>query len=192
MPPGRPFFPYSPTTQGTPPGAHPKKPDMQIFRICILRTQTTKTPRHTLDSEVCKLYLWFSQPSTQQAEMGKQPKAASSPCASWKNWMFSFIMKGFPGGSDSKESACNAGDLGSIPGSGRSPGGGHGHPLHYSCLENPHGQRSLVGYSPWGLKESPNMTKHSITYNKMIVGVFPGGPVSKTPCFQCRGPEFNL
>ena len=55
---------------------------------------------------------------------------------------------GFPGGSDCKESACSAGDLGLIPGLGRSPGGGHGNPLQYSCLENPHGQRSLVGYSP--------------------------------------------
>ena len=42
----------------------------------------------------------------------------------------------FPGGSEVKESACNAGDLGSIPGSGRSPGGGNGNPLQYSCLEN--------------------------------------------------------
>ena len=41
-------------------------------------------------------------------------------------------------------------DVGSIPGSGRSPGGGHGNPLQCSCLENPHGQRSLAGYSPWG------------------------------------------
>ena len=55
---------------------------------------------------------------------------------------------GFPSGSDSKESACNAGDLGSIPGLGRCPGGGPGNPLQYSCLENPHGQRSLEGYSP--------------------------------------------
>ena len=44
---------------------------------------------------------------------------------------------GFPGGSDGKESACNAGDLGSIPGSGRSPGEGNGNPLQYSCLEIP-------------------------------------------------------
>ena len=44
---------------------------------------------------------------------------------------------GFPGGSDSEESACDAGDLGLIPGSGRSPGEGHGNPLQYSCLENP-------------------------------------------------------
>ena len=52
------------------------------------------------------------------------------------------------GGSDSKESACNAGDLGSIAGLGRSPGEGHGNPLQHSGLENPHGQRSLAGYSP--------------------------------------------
>ena len=44
---------------------------------------------------------------------------------------------GFPGGSDSKESTCNAGDLGSIPGSERPPGEGHGNPLPYSCLKNP-------------------------------------------------------
>jgi len=48
----------------------------------------------------------------------------------WWSW-------GFPDGSDSKESSCNAGDLGSIPGLGRSPGGGNGNPLQYSCLENP-------------------------------------------------------
>ena len=73
--------------------------------------------------------------------------------------------RGFPGGSNGKESACNAGDLGSIPGSGRSPEGRNGSPLQYCCLENPHGQRSLVGYSPWGHKESDRMewlmTKHS-------------------------------
>ena len=44
---------------------------------------------------------------------------------------------GFPAGSEVKASACNAGDLGSIPGSGRSPGEGNGNPLQYSCLENP-------------------------------------------------------
>ena len=45
-------------------------------------------------------------------------------------------VQGFPGGSNGKESARNAGDLGSIPGSGRSPGEGHGNPLQYSALEN--------------------------------------------------------
>ena len=47
------------------------------------------------------------------------------------------IKTDFPGGSDSKVSAYNARDLGSIPGSGRSPGEGNGNPLQYSCLENP-------------------------------------------------------
>ena len=46
------------------------------------------------------------------------------------------------------------GDTGSFSGLGRSPGGGHDNPFQYSCLENPHGQRSLVGYSPRGHKES--------------------------------------
>ena len=70
------------------------------------------------------------------------------------------LFLGFPGGSDSKESACKAGDLGLIPGLGRSPGGGHGNALQYSCLENSHGQRSLVGYSPWGGREL-DTAKHS-------------------------------
>ena len=47
------------------------------------------------------------------------------------------LYLGFPGGSEDKASACNAGDLGSIPGLGRSPGEGNGNPLQYSCLENP-------------------------------------------------------
>ena len=64
-----------------------------------------------------------------------------------------FASRGFPGGSDGKESACNAGDPGLIPGSGRSPEEGNGNPLQYSCLENPHGQRSLVGYSSWGCED---------------------------------------
>ena len=63
------------------------------------------------------------------------------------------LFMGFSGDSDGKEYACNMGDLGSIPGLGRSPGGGHGNPFQYSGLENPHGQRSLVGNSPWGHKE---------------------------------------
>ena len=53
-----------------------------------------------------------------------------------------------------KDSTCHARDQGLIPGLGQSPGGGHGNPLQYSCLENPHGQRSLMGCSQWGCKES--------------------------------------
>ena len=54
-------------------------------------------------------------------------------------WKITFLLlkNGAPGGSDGKESACSAGDSGSISVSGRSPGDGNGNPLHYSCLENP-------------------------------------------------------
>ena len=71
---------------------------------------------------------------------------------------------GFPDGSGGKESTCNKGDLGSIPGLGRSPGEGNSHPLQYSLKkemptpvllpEKFHGQRNLVGYSSRGRKES--------------------------------------
>ena len=77
------------------------------------------------------------------------------------------VYFGFPDGSDGKESACNAGDLGLIPGLGRSPGGGHGNPLQYSCLENPHGQRILVGCSPWGCKESDTTDRLSTTQHRV-------------------------
>ena len=59
---------------------------------------------------------------------------------------------GFPGGLDGKESACNAGEPGSIFGSGRSPGEGNGNPLQYSYLENSM-HRGVWGYIPWGHKE---------------------------------------
>ena len=68
----------------------------------------------------------------------------------------------------SKNLPADAGDLrdsGLIPGSGGSPGRGHGNPLQYSCLENPHGQRSLVGYSPWGHKKL-DMTERLNTHSK--------------------------
>ena len=59
-----------------------------------------------------------------------------------------------PSFSEGKATACNAGDLGSIPGWGRSPEEGNGNPLQYSLPGKSHGRRSLVGYSPWGCKES--------------------------------------
>ena len=86
----------------------------------------------------------------------------------------------FPGGSDGKESTCNAGDLGLIPGLGRSSGEGYGNPLQYSCLENPHGQRSLAGYSPWGRKGS-DMTEQ-----------LRAAPLSQLLCYTVRGEGFVL
>ena len=71
-------------------------------------------------------------------------------------------LQGLPGSSAGKESACSAGNTGLILGLKRSLGGGHGNPLEYSCLQNPHGQRSLRGYSPWGCRvEHHWATKHS-------------------------------
>ena len=72
------------------------------------------------------------------------------------------ITSSFPGGSDSTEPACSARDLSSIPGLERSPGEGYGNPFQCSCLENPHGQRRLVGHSPWGSQES-DMTEQIST-----------------------------
>ena len=68
--------------------------------------------------------------------------------------LHTYAYLAIPAGSDGKESACNRGDPGLIPGSGRCPGERHGNPLQYSCLATSHGQRSLVGHSPWGRKES--------------------------------------
>ena len=65
---------------------------------------------------------------------------------------------GFPGGSNSTESACTTGDLGLIPESGRSPGGGNGYPLQYSCLEN-----SMD--SPWDHKESDTIEWSTLSVN---------------------------
>ena len=78
------------------------------------------------------------------------------------------IKLGFPGGSAGKESALNAGDPGLIPGSGRTPGGGHGNPFQYSCLENPHRQRGLMGCSSWSHKESDTTEQLTLIIKRNI------------------------
>ena len=83
-------------------------------------------------------------------------------------FFIAYIIISFPNGSVGKESSCNAGDTedeGSIPESGRSPGGGNGNPLQYSYLEKSHGQRNLAGFSPWGRKEL-NLTKRLSTHTQ--------------------------
>ena len=72
---------------------------------------------------------------------------------------------GFPDGSDCKESTCNVGDLGLIPGMGKSPRGGHGNPYQYFFLENPHGQ-SRYGWSIETLKKN---VQHHVTSVRMAV-----------------------
>ena len=99
------------------------------------------------------------------------------------------IVTPFPGGTDGKESACNVGDLGSIPGLGGSPGGGHDNPLQCSCLETLHGQRSLAGYIAHGVAESdmterPSTAQHKVTPNLQTSQV--SGPQPLSPfSFWC-------
>ena len=92
-----------------------------------------------------------------------------------------------PGFSDGKESACNEGDLSSIPGLGRSHGGGHSNPFQYSCLENPHGQRNLVGYSPQDCKEAgyDSVIKHTAHI------FFPCGSTGKESACNSGSPGFD-
>ena len=103
--------------------------------------------------------------------------------------------KWFPRGSDSKESACIVGDLGSVPGLGRSPGEGNGKPL--SILAWKSHVWSLVGYSPWGCKESGHGFPHSSvgkesTCNAGDPGLVPGsarsaGEGNRLPTPVCLG-----
>ena len=92
---------------------------------------------------------------------------------------------------NSPASAGNLRDVGSIPGSGRSPGEGHGNPLQYFCLEHPHGQRSLAGYSPWGHKESDTTKQLSIAQHSMyIYWGFPGSSTAKES--TCNAGDISL
>ena len=88
-----------------------------------------------------------------------------------------------------KNLPASAGDIkgtGLIPGSGRSSGEGHGNPLQYSCLENPHGQRSLAGYSPLHRKELDTTERLSLHTRIFCVGV--SGAVCFLPCFLVHTP----
>ena len=90
--------------------------------------------------------------------VGESEKERDSARNKWlvnpyKIWHGVSFIWGFPGSSDGKESACNGGDPSSIPGLGGSPGERKGNPLQCSYLAEPHGQRSLAGYNPWGHKE---------------------------------------
>ncbi|CAN0062147.1 unnamed protein product [Rangifer tarandus platyrhynchus] len=111
--------------------------------------------------------LWLQAPPCPRGTCERSPRGSNN------------FVQGFPSGSDDKESACRAGDPGSIPGSGRSPGEGNDYPLQYSCLENPHEQRSLVGYSPWDHKESNRTERLSLS--------LPSSPRPPHPHPQCLG-----
>ena len=103
------------------------------------------------------------------------------------------VRQGFPGGSDGKESACNAGDLGLIPRSGRSPGKGNGYPLQYPCLENSMDKSSHIVRGKKLHKDmegfisglADTVTSRSEAWD------FPGGPMVKSLFFRCRGHRFD-
>ena len=98
--------------------------------------------------------------------------------------------RGFPGGSDVKASACNAGDLGSVPGSGRSPGEGNGNPLQYSCLENP-----MDGGAWWATVHgvAKSWTRLSdFTYTFMPMKGFSGGSDGKESAWNVGDPGLIL
>ena len=94
-----------------------------------------------------------------------------------------FYHQDFPGGSDGKASAYNAGDLGLIPGWGRFSGGENGNPLQYSCPENPMGEAWQATYSPWGRKES-DMTEQ--LYFTLPRGGAPGLSQKTSFCEECH------
>ena len=79
-------------------------------------------------------------------------------------WAFFGIALGFPGGSEVKVSACNTGNLGWIPGSGRSPGEGNGNPLQYSCLENPMGGGARWATVHWVTKSWTRLSDFTFTF----------------------------
>ena len=104
-------------------------------------------------------------------------------------------QQGFPSGSDGKESTCNAGDPGSIPGSGRSPGGGSGNPLQYSCLEN-----SMDRGAWWAIVHEVADTTEQLTHththththpSKLFQPLSPNSkPISHFKIFLTAAPHF--
>ena len=93
-----------------------------------------------------------------------------------------YYSLGLPWWLSGKIGACNAGDMGLIPGSGRFPGGGHSNPLWYSCLENPMDRKNLAGYSPRGHKESD--TNEVTEHPHMLLSQSVTSSPSLHPCSQ--------
>ena len=96
------------------------------------------------------------------------------------------VFLGFLDSSVSKQSACNVGDLGLIPGLERSPGGRHSNPFQYSCLENPYGQTSLVGCSLWGHKELDTTEQLSLSLQETYKGNFVWYSISMYNISSCN------
>ena len=125
------------------------------------------------EDEMVGWHCWFNGHEFEQASgigdgqgshlqsMGSQRVRYDWATEQQQNLICTWIHLGFNGGLDSKKSDCHVGELGLTPELGRSPGEGHSH--SYSCLENHHGQSSLVGYSTWGRKELDTTERISTT-----------------------------
>ena len=130
-----------------------------LLRVC----SNTSVPKH----QFFGAQFFMVQLSHPHMTLVKPELWPDGPCWQSDGSAFSYAVQvchgGFPHSSAGKESACSAGDSGSIPGSGRSPGEGNGNPLQYSCLEHPldplqycclEHPMDWSGSSPWGHKES--------------------------------------
>ena len=112
---------------------------------------------------------WFSEDALQIAEKRREVKGkGEKEMYARLNAEFQRIARSFPGGSNGKESDCNAGDLGLIPGFGRSPGEGNGYPLQYTCLENST-DRGAWRATAHGFEELD--TSAGLTHNPAFVSV---------------------
>ena len=117
------------------------------------------TPTKEMMCEAVRLLLRQFQDSLKKSIPGLLQEMLYNINGAWRLF-FLVIMSMLPWWLSSKQSACNAGDAGSISELGRSPGGGNSNPLLYSCLGKSQGQRSLMDYSPQSHKE-PDTTEHT-------------------------------
>ena len=134
-----------------------KKQEIQQEKVCVILA-VQGTLKSLLQNHSSKAsILWHSAFLIVQLS---HPYMTTGKIIALTRWTLLFLICclawswGFPGGSDSKESACNAGDPGSIPGLGRSPGEGNGNPLQNSGLENPVERQvwwaTVHGVAQWG------------------------------------------
>ena len=124
-----------------------------FITVLFIIARTWKQPRcPSLDKWLRKLWCIY----TMEYYSTIKNNTFESVLMKWKK--LESIIQGFPGGSKDKASACNTGDLGSIPGLGRSPAEGHGNPLQYSGLENPHGGLQSMGSQRVGYDRAAKQT----------------------------------
>ena len=182
-------------------GSHP------VLGICASQTPAPDLAQGSYLVKICGLE-WMIQKCEQRLERGSLQDVCLLKCCFlmfWISYLRTFFFfnwgnsHGIPGGSDNKESACNSGDMSSVPGSGRSPGEGEGYPLQYSCLENSLDRGGLADYSPWDCKEldtTERLTHMSIyvstfSFKNDQIWDFPSYPMAKTLSSQSRQPGFE-